>query len=110
MEDQYATNFLRIPNAIAAQKCRKLPSSVIVFQTFVPETFFQSGKVHKVSHMSDRPFGIRIVMTGPLIARWFRGLNYWMGQLSNMCLLLIKSTRHHRLSETQIQMCLQKSK
>jgi hypothetical protein len=55
---------LRIPSATAAQKYRKLPSSVIVFKTFVPGTFFQLGEVHLVSHMLDKfayniPVGLR---------------------------------------------------
>ncbi len=54
--------------------------------------------------LSDSSFGIRIVVTGPVISRLLRG-GYWMGKLSKLLILLQWSTRHHRLSEAQIIMC-----
>ena len=44
--------------------------------------------------LSERKFGIRIVVTCPVIARRFRGRN-WIGRLRDLRLLLIRSVRHH---------------
>ncbi len=52
----------------------------------------------------DQSFGIRIFATGPIIALLFRGRK-WIGRPRPLHSLLIRSTRHSRLSETQINMC-----
>ncbi len=61
--------------------------------------------LHFLAGLSERSFGIRNVVpvTGPAIARRFRGRN-WIGRLRDLRLLLIRSTRHHGLSETQNEM------
>ncbi len=43
--------------------------------------------------LSEWKFGIRIVVTGPVIAWRFRGRN-WIGGLRDLRLLLIRSARH----------------
>jgi hypothetical protein len=51
--------------------------------------------------LSEWNFAIQIVVTGPVIARRFRGRNW----IELLCLLLIRSARHRGLSETQIKIC-----
>jgi hypothetical protein len=58
--------------------------------------------LHFLVGLSERSFGIRNVVTGPAIARRFRGRN-WIGRLRDLRLLLIRSTRHHGLSETELK-------
>jgi uncharacterized SAM-binding protein YcdF (DUF218 family) len=75
----------------------------LVFRNDALPLLFQTLLLFLVG-LSERNFGIRIVVTGPVIARRFRGRN-WIGRLRDLRLLLIRSARHRGLSETQIKMC-----
>jgi hypothetical protein len=78
-EMHQASRFSRISRSISESSsgCSALSP---VTQWFASSSFKFSEEIH-------HSFGIQIVVTGPVIARWFRG-RYWMGQLSYLRIFL----------------------